>query len=82
MNVVGNCGGWGTPEESWLDMEAAEDEETCFVTMMTGEEDRIGRQKSVLEPKEEYEAWKARREGGRPAPVCSNKEKYILWKGK
>jgi hypothetical protein len=44
----------GDPEESWLDMEAAEDKETCFVTMVTGEEDRIGRQKSVLEPKLEY----------------------------
>jgi hypothetical protein len=56
VNVVGSCGGWRTPEESWLDMKAAEDEETFFVNMVTGKVDKNEEEKSVLEPQEEYEA--------------------------
>jgi hypothetical protein len=34
MNMVEGFGGWRTPDESWLDMEAAEDVETFFVNMV------------------------------------------------
>jgi hypothetical protein len=40
--VVEGCGGWRSPDESWLDMEAAEDGETFFVNMMAERRMRTG----------------------------------------
>jgi hypothetical protein len=37
--VIRSHEGWRTPDESWLDMEAAEDRETFFVNMALGEEE-------------------------------------------
>jgi Fic family protein len=33
INVVSDCGGWRTPDESWLNLEAAEGEDVYFVNI-------------------------------------------------
>ncbi len=65
--VVGGCGGWRTPDESWLDMESAKDEETFFMNMVVGEEDKGKHEEDILKPQEEYEDLRARKEGARRA---------------
>jgi hypothetical protein len=77
LNVVGGCGGCRTPDESWLDMESAKDEETFFIYMVVEEEDEGKHEEDVLKPQEEYKDQRASKEGARQArdhPQCISDE--------
>jgi hypothetical protein len=68
-----------TPEESWLDLEAAE-EDKYFVNMVTGEPGEGKSDEDVLEPREEFMAWKARWEATiirRGRPQCDSSEEEL-----
>ncbi len=57
--------GWRTPNESWLDIEMAEDGEIFFINVaLVGKDKESGNQSkmNVPEPEEEYEKPQERRE--------------------
>ncbi len=57
--------GWRTPNESWLDMEMAEDGEIFFINVaLAGKDKESGNQSKmdVPEPEEAYEKWLERQE--------------------
>jgi hypothetical protein len=52
VNVVHRCEGWKTPEDSWMELEAAE-EEAFFVNVLMGDEEQMEESESIDGEEEE-----------------------------